>query len=208
MIFRKGVAVPSDVGKYGAMTEHVGSLAGMLLVAAPAVVDPTFERSVVLVLVNDAAGSLGVILNRASSMDVQDTFPDWTDLVAQPDCLFHGGPVMEDSAIGLAQLRVGAKVSAGASTLVAGHRMTSVDLSEPPDARMLEPLHVRIFAGHSSWETGQLEAEVESGSWILVQSTAADAFTGDPERLWADVLRRQSGRLRMVSTHPRDPSWN
>ncbi len=51
------------------MTE-VSSLTGRLLVATPALADPNFDRAVVLLLDHDEEGSLGVVLNRPTPVDV------------------------------------------------------------------------------------------------------------------------------------------
>ena len=53
------------------MTE-VSSLTGRLLVATPALADPNFDRAVVLLLDHDEEGSLGVVLNRPTPVDVGD----------------------------------------------------------------------------------------------------------------------------------------
>jgi len=65
---------------------------GRLLVAAPALDDPNFDRAVVLVLDHDEDGALGVVLNRPSSVLVADTLEDWTALAASPPVVFGGGP--------------------------------------------------------------------------------------------------------------------
>ena len=72
--------------------------AGQLLVATPALVDPNFERSVVLLLDHDEDGSLGVLLNRPSPVPVRDILPDWHELADEPSVLFLGGPVATDSS--------------------------------------------------------------------------------------------------------------
>ena len=40
------------------------------------------------------------------------------------------------------------------------------------------------------------------------ESAAADPFCPHPERLWAEVLRRQPGSLAWASTRPVDPTLN
>ena len=67
---------------------------------------------------------------------------------------------------------------------------------------------LRIFAGYAGWAAGQLEGEIDEGAWYVVDSEPRDAFTDNPERLWREVLRRQRGRLAMVSTYPDDPTQN
>ena len=52
--------------------QMVDGLVGQLLVASPALGDPTFTRSVILLLDHDEAGALGVVINRPTPVDVAD----------------------------------------------------------------------------------------------------------------------------------------
>src|SRR3954471_18198704 len=75
---------------------------GRLLVATPARVDPNFARSVVLLLDHDDEGSLGVVLNRPTAVEVGSVLPDWASTVDASEVLFEGGPVSPDAALALA----------------------------------------------------------------------------------------------------------
>src|SRR4051794_4557643 len=76
-----------------------------LLVATPDLLDPNFERTVVLMLDVDENGALGVVLNRPSKVPVREILPDWTDVTGAPDVLFEGGPVSTDSALAVGASR-------------------------------------------------------------------------------------------------------
>lgn len=41
---------------------------------------------------------------------------------------------------------------------------------------------------------GQLDDELEEGSWIVEPAVPEDVFTDDPEVLWSAVLRRRAAR--------------
>jgi putative transcriptional regulator len=51
------------------------SLAGQLLLASPALLDPNFRRAVVLVGVHSEEGAMGVVLNRPSTVTVAEAVP-------------------------------------------------------------------------------------------------------------------------------------
>ncbi|MGH9062655.1 MAG: YqgE/AlgH family protein, partial [Acidimicrobiales bacterium] len=96
------------------MTEPSPSgLAGRLLVAGPALVDPNFRRTVVLVLHHDAGGSLGVVLNRPGHLALAEPLPQWVPLAADPLDVFIGGPVGSGAAICLARLAGGGPAGGG-----------------------------------------------------------------------------------------------
>ena len=184
--------------------------AGDLLVATPALLDPNFERTVVLILDNDEDGALGVVLNRPSPVPVADILPDWRGLTGAPDVLFQGGPVSTDSA-----LAVGASMEHGMdpnAEPVGFRRLYDdvgiVDLDTPTELVGPVLTGLRIFAGYAGWSEEQLDAEIRTGSWYVVPSVAADLFGADPSGLWKRVLRRQPGELAWVSTMPADPTQN
>jgi putative transcriptional regulator len=178
----------------------------MLLVATPALVDPNFADTVVLLLDVDEEGALGVVLNRPSPITVAEVLGQWGGAVAEPHVLFHGGPVGTDAALAVALLRDPADVPVGFRA-VRG-RLGLVDLDTPAELLDGSLAGLRIFAGYAGWAPGQLQAEVEEGSWYVVPGEAPDAFRGDTTALWRDVLRRQPGELAWRSTRPADPELN
>lgn len=187
------------------------SLTGSLLVAAPSLGDPNFERTVVVLVDHDEDGALGVVLNRPTRVDVREILPMWQDHVTGPGVVFHGGPVGRDSALALALLNPAPRDDAEAEPLgfrqVHG-RLGLIDLDAPPEILVAELSGLRVFAGYAGWGAGQLEDELAEQAWYVVPATPEDPFTADPERLWRDVLRRQGGELAMVATFPEDPSLN
>lgn len=192
------------------MTE-VPSLTGRLLVATPKLTDPNFDRAVVLLLDHDAAGTLGVVLNRPTAVGVGDVLDTWAPLTVAPQVVFQGGPVSLDSALGLAV--VPGEPPTGQSADLLGWRRVHgaiglVDLEAPPQLLAPDIGALRIFAGYSGWGPGQLEKELADGAWYVVESEPGDVSTPDPERMWRAVLRRQRGELAMVATYPDDPSLN
>lgn len=122
--------------------------------------------------------------------------PEWEATVAPPGLVHYGGPVDPQVAIGLARSR------AGMETGVTG--LSIVDLGSSPGE---ERPRVMIYSGYAGWGGGQLEAEIEEGSWYVVPAAPDDPFD-DPETLWHAVLRRQGGLLSVVSTYPPDPALN
>ena len=192
-----------EPGMIGGMARE--SLTGQLLVATPALKDPNFERTVVLLVAHEPAGALGVVLNRATEIPVADVLGDWGNLAGSPAVVFEGGPVQPDTAICLARSRPGAdpegfnKVNGPIGTL---------DLSRDPESFEGTVEGVRVFAGYAGWAAGQLEAEIATGSWFVFDALPGDPLFPYPEELWAMVLRRQGGLTAAVAYFPADPSLN
>lgn len=172
------------------------SLAGSLLVATPILLDPHFYRTVVLLIQHDEDGCVGITLNRPTGEAVADHLPEWADRVVDPGTVSYGGPVDPSVAIGLSLS------PHGMTTGVPG--LTLIDLGDPPDAQTGP---VRIYSGYSGWGGEQLEGEIATGSWYVVQASPDDPFDTD-EGQWRRVLRRQPGFLSVVSTFPDDVDLN
>jgi putative transcriptional regulator len=177
----------------------------MLLVATPALLDPAFADTVVLMLDADDGGALGVVLNRPSPVAVSEVLAGWGEVVAEPEVLFRGGPVSTEGALAVALLQddaapVGFREVEG--------RLGLLDLDTPVELVDGSLAGLRIFAGYAGWGAAQLQAEIEEGSWYVVPGSADDVFRLDPTDLWRDVLRRQPGDLAWHSTRPVDPDLN
>lgn len=183
----------------------VESLAGRLLVATPTLRDPNFERTVVLLLAHERGGALGVVLNRATELPVTDVLGPWGSLAGDPAVVFEGGPVSPEAAICLARIKPGA--TPRGITRVSGP-IGTVDLAGDPDGVRTEIEGVRVFSGYAGWDAGQLEGEIETGSWLVFEGLPGDAFFHRPDDLWSMVLRRQGGLLAAVAFYPSDPTLN
>lgn len=171
------------------------SIAGRLIISSPALEDPNFNRTIVLVCEHDDDGAFGVVLNRATSEPVDAHLPAWVPSLADPPVVFVGGPVQPEVAVALAE---GAELPC-----VGGIGLAEITEELPGDLG-----RVRVFAGYSGWGPGQLDAELEAGAWEVVTARDEDVFHPDPEQLWMDVLRRQRGEVALWSTLPVDPSLN
>ncbi len=188
------------------MIRLVESLAGKLLVATPRLQDPNFVRTVVLMLMHDEQGALGVVLNRKLDLDVEQVLPAWAPHVAPPAQLFLGGPVEPTAAVAVARTLPEAEVP-GFTRM--GGTLGVLDLSyEPADLPMDDIERVRLFGGYAGWSGGQLERELEEEAWFVVPVEPDDPFTSDPDSLWRRVLQRQPGHLALFAFQPPDPSLN
>src|SRR5581483_5720291 len=178
------------------------SLRGKLLVATPALADPNFFRSVVLLLEHNEGGALGVVLNRPTDTPLDGALPLWAGVAAERAGVFTGGPVQPEAAIALGRAALGDEPD-GFAPLLGG--VGSVDLAREPDDVRPAPERLRVFAGYAGWGEGQLEGEIVQASWFVVDADPGDAWTRDPSGLWRAVLRRQHNRLKLFADCPVDP---
>jgi putative transcriptional regulator len=178
------------------------SLKGQLLIAGPGLVDPNFRRTVVLVGEHSEEGALGVVLNRASEATVEEAVPELSSLVDSSDQVHIGGPVQPSAIVVLADFVEPDRAAALVLDSV-GFLPSEVDPDELGELRQ-----ARVFAGYAGWGPGQLDDELDEGSWIVEPALPEDVFTGDPEDLWSEVLRRKGGPFEFLALMPLDPSSN
>jgi len=174
------------------------SLAGSLLLAHPALRDPNFRRSVVLMSVHNAEGAMGVVLNRPLGKRLGELNGEFalSPLAAVP--LYRGGPVEPAQLLLVAwqpqedgfRLHFGLE-PARAEQLVA-----------EPDT------HLRAFMGYSGWSAGQLEGELKQRTWIVTDAPGGLLDLPDDNNLWREVLRALGQEWRLLADEPEDTSAN
>ena len=164
-------------------TEHA-----FLLVAKPGMLDPTFDRTVVLAVRPDDGGPIGVILNRPSTVALRSLFPDRPELAKRDDLVFLGGPVEPDAL--LFAFHSPKKPSKGLfvadDIYISGFSEVLTEiLKHPGNARQQ-----RFFTGFSGWADGQLEDEIAQGGWFVLHFDARTIFDMNPLTMYEEMFKR------------------
>jgi putative transcriptional regulator len=180
------------------------SLRGRVLVATPLIDEPTFYRSVILILAHGEEGALGVVVNRPSDLGVLEVLPEWYGVTAEPAVLFVGGPVGDGAVICLGRAEGGGPADE--------HRVVGpvgmIDLEDDPHTVQASVREVRIYGGYAGWSPGQLEQEIAEEAWVVADAEPDDVFAPDPDALWTRILQRQRGPAAWLANFPPDPSMN
>jgi putative transcriptional regulator len=179
------------------------SVRGQLLVAGPALLDPNFWRTVVLVVEHNEEGALGLVLNRPSETSVADAVPELASMVDPEERLFIGGPVQPSAVIVLAEFE-----DPSDAALLAFDDVGVLGTGPSPEEPTAGVRAGRAFLGHAGWGAAQLDGELERGDWILEPARLEDAFSVDARGLWSEVLTRKGGSYALVARMPADPSMN
>ncbi|MFN7137172.1 MAG: YqgE/AlgH family protein [Thermomonas sp.] len=148
-----------------------------LLIALPALRDRYFERSVTLICQHDAAGAMGIVVNRASEYTVGEVLRQMgiasEDPVLQAQAVLAGGPVHPERGF---VLHDGGQPYD--SSLAVGDGLyltTSRDVLEAM-ARGEGPPQALVALGCAGWGAGQLEQELLDDSWLLAPNRADVLF--------------------------------
>jgi len=162
---------------------------GTLLVASPELEDPNFAHAVVLVLRNDTNGTIGVILNRPTTLVPAKIFPELAASIGSyTGKLFRGGPVAASRLLFLVR-------GLAAATVQGPEIVEKVFLAGDPEAlpdivRLADGTKdLRMYAGHAEWMPGQLDREIAAGGWQTQPATAEIVFHATPTALWDDLTK-------------------
>ena len=143
----------------------MNSLQGKLLVSSPALVDPSFRKTVVLIAHHDEDGAMGLVLSRPSDVPAADAVPALDGFPGAGDPVFVGGPVQPEAFMALAEFE---DVEDAAAPIFGSVGFMPAE-TEPDD---LSILRLRVFAGYAGW--GKLR----------------DEWSGSEDRAGAAQLRR------------------
>lgn len=174
------------------------TLAGSLLLAHPAMKDPNFRRSVVLMSSHNAEGAMGVVLNRPMGKRLGELSGDFALGALAGVPLFHGGPVQDEQLV-LAAWQVRSD----------GFRLHfGIDPDKAAQLLAEEGTHVRGFLGYSGWSAGQLENEMRLRTWVVADVPEDLLSHAQDESLWRTVLSREGAEWRLLAGEPDDPELN
>jgi putative transcriptional regulator len=175
-------------------------LAPGLLLAAPSLHDPNFEKTVVLLGRSGEEGALGWVINGRELMSVGELFTT-SDLVpagtaipasaefARAACV--GGPVAPASGWLLYRRlpeALAGEIDVGPEMGVSGELASFTSLLGGAGPRIF-----RVVLGCAGWAPGQLEAEIGAGAWLPAPVDASLVFDTPLDEIWDAAYRLSVG---------------
>jgi putative transcriptional regulator len=172
------------------------SLAGQLLVAAPWIGDPRFERTVILIVEHGPGGAVGIVINKPvgeqSLASVFKALGQKGGDVSGSVRVFSGGPV---------QLEVGFVIHSADY-----HRPETVALTDrismTSSVAILQdigvkrgPAKILVAFGYAGWGPGQLEHEIEEHAWGIAEAEPTIVFDEDKDNVWEDARKHSTEHL-------------
>src|ERR1700757_854718 len=158
---------------YGARKRKRGqpgteSLAGQLLIAAPAICDPRFAHSVILVIRHDKAGAFGIVINRPvgerSITSLLEATGDSDPAATGNVQVFAGGPVQPELGfvVHSAEYHREETVDVDGRVAMTSSRQILRDMghNQGPEKSL-------CAFGYAGWGPAQLEGEVARHDWFI-----------------------------------------
>lgn len=180
---------------------NVESRRGQLLIASATLRDPNFMKTVVLIVDDGENGALGVILNRPLELSVAEACGEKIDSASEvTEPLHQGGPVEGPLSV------LHTNPAIGGADVCEGVRFC-MDKDDLEWIMEHNKGPVKFFAGYSGWGEGQLDAEIEHGSWLLTPATSEHIFEKQGD--WSKLTTwMQLGKSVNIERIPDDPSVN
>lgn len=176
---------------------------GDFLLAEPMLLDPTFQRTVVIMCEHSHdEGSFGLVVNRLADVTIEEL----EDFFFLRNNLFIGGPVQQNTLHFLHQIPE-----------LKGAILLRDEVYWGGDYEQLQELHLqgkvgpencRFFIGYSGWGKEQLLGELSENSWVISRVDLSLLFKVEPDELWQAVLEQMGGKYKMFTNFPVDPSLN
>jgi putative transcriptional regulator len=176
------------------------SLAGQLLLAHPALRDPNFKRTVILLSVHNPDGAMGVVLNRPLDKQLGELNAEFAvgPLAGIP--VYSGGPVSPDQLIIVSWQWL--------KTENAFQLHFGVDPENATGMIGTPGITFRAFLGYSGWSKGQLENEMKRDTWFATTVEGEQLDQRDGTALWRSILGSLDPELKLLANEPDDPTAN
>lgn len=147
------------------------NLTGQFLIAMPALADPYFSKTITYICTHNLDGAMGVIVNRATDITLNDLFEQIklnTDSNALLEKNVHyGGPVQPERGFILHT-----PFDDYNSTVLVNNTIaltTSKDILEAA-AQNNAPEKMLVALGYAGWTPGQLEQEMLDNTWLSLDT--------------------------------------
>jgi len=172
------------------------SLAGQLLVATPAMGDPRFAQTVILMARHDKNGAFGIVINKpvgeGSLKRLLESLGE-----KEPDAdgsvrIFAGGPVQPEVGfvVHSADYRRTGTIVLDARVAVTSGREILRDM-----AHKQGPQKNLLAFGYAGWGPGQLEGELALHAWFTAEEEVDLVFDLDRAKVWDEAMKRRTQDL-------------
>tara|TARA_B100000678_G_scaffold287487_1_gene294144 strand:+ start:4662 stop:5210 length:549 start_codon:yes stop_codon:yes gene_type:complete len=166
----------------------MNTLKNHLLISVPHMNDTFFGKSVVYICDHNKEGAMGLIINKPiNHREVEEIIKIENSQGNQLENVkietFFGGPVLTEKMIVLHTNTLKTE-----NTVVITDKI-SISSEKDIFKKIDKNIKYKIFLGHSGWEAGQLEREIENGDWLLQASNIKLLFDMPSEEIWEHATK-------------------
>lgn len=165
------------------------NLSGQFLIAMPTLADTRFSHSVVYMCTHNATGAMGLIINRNyGAIDIKALFEQLkieTGPTTPDMAVYYGGPVEPSRGF---ILHSDDYVQDTSMRVHSGVALTATMDILKAIAGGTGPARVFLCLGYSGWEAGQLETEIQAGSWLVAPHDTDLIFDRNLDTKWERAI--------------------
>ncbi len=169
-----------------------GLAQGKFLIAQRTLMDPNFAQTVVLLFQHDEKGSVGLIINRPTTIKLSKAVDHFQQWEGEDDRIYEGGPVARRRVIML--VRTDDEIEGAHPVFDDVHLGASNGLLQSLANGWDKPKAFRAYTGYAGWGAGQLEGEMKRGSWHVLPAKGDLVFDPNPERVWTKLIEQTNLR--------------
>lgn len=178
---------------------------GKILISEPFLMDPNFQRSVVLVAEHEEEGTIGFIINQRSALQLKNLIPE-LDRADFP--IYIGGPVATDTVHFIHRcydkINDGEEIAKG---IYWGGNFEALKILIQTNS--ISHDEIKFFIGYSGWGLEQLKNEIKENTWIVSDKYHPDViFSNNEEELWREVIINLGPKYAHISNFPQNPNLN
>ena len=169
---------------------------GRFLVAVRELRDPNFSQTIILLTKYGEDGAMGLIVNRSTNIRLGGILA-LEGVEERTETIYIGGPVERSAILLLARSKTPPEKSEsifGDVYLSANRALLERYIAGPEGDESF-----RLYSGCSGWAAGQLDFEMERGSWHVFPADADTVFSTRPSKVWERWIERTEVRFAM---HP------
>lgn len=182
--------VPTGSSEDTTYMDESSLLINQLLIAMPSMEDPNFRSTVTLICEQNDDGALGIIINRPLTLKLSGLFDQLSVESTDPDAA--NNPVMAGGPVGTERgFVLHGKDLSFENTLAVSEDIQLTLSRDVIDALAMGdgPEKSLVAIGYAGWESGQLEEEMLSNTWLNVTATPELVFDTPFDQRWNSAAR-------------------
>ena len=168
------------------------TLQNYLLVATPNMQDPYFTRTVTYICEHNEHGAMGLVINQPIGMNLRELIGQTDENAVVDDdkadnIILAGGPVSQDRGFILHTSQPGwsSSLELNSEIMVTTSKdiLSSLGNDKGPDKAL-------VTLGYAGWSAGQLEEEIQTNSWLMVEADLALLFEVPIHKKWESAVHK------------------